>query len=133
MAGRLDKIGEHCIRCQRILFLQFLSWKKEEVNSSSITLDEILKIWYGLMYNRRLEHAVRSVLLCQSSLLHHVITYDMISSLSSNATRWILLKVSRLTTAQAIQNENDRPVKIMREVLGYQIFPVNGLLQLQLA
>ena len=100
---------------------------------SSITLDEILKIWYGLMYNRRLEHAVRSVLLYQSTLLHHVITYDMISSLSSNATRWILLKVSRLTTAQAIQNENDRPVKIIREVLGYQIFPVNGLLQLQLA
>ena len=79
------------------------------------------------------EYAVRSVLLYQSSSLRHVITYDMISSLSSNATRWILLKVSRLTTAQAIQNENDRPVKIMREVLGYQIFPVNGLLQLQLA
>ena len=34
-----------------------------------------------------------------------------ISLLSSKATRWILLKVPRLTTAQAIQNENDRPIK----------------------
>ena len=59
--------------------------------------------------------------------------HKKISLLSSNATRWILLKVSRLTTAQATQDKNGRPVKIIKGVLGDPIFPLNALLQLQLA